>query len=110
MPAQVRDDDDRASKSELGDLDDELLEEEVKKEEIELLSVEHLEKMYVFALVWGMGALLETSDRSKFDEFLRTKCTQLDIPVNSSKTPDVSKPYRRHILPPIYSSQLSYHS
>lgn len=95
MPAQTRDDDDRASKSDLGDLDDELLEDEAKKEEIELLSIEHLEKMYVFALVWGMGALLETSDRIKYDEFLRTKCTQLDIPVNSPKTPDVSNPFPR---------------
>ncbi|XP_066590394.1 dynein axonemal heavy chain 5 [Prorops nasuta] len=44
------------------------------------LSPQHLEKFYVFALVWGIGALLETADRTKYDEFLRENCSSLDLP------------------------------
>ena len=34
------------------------------------LSAEHLEKLYVFALMWSVGALLELSDRAKMEGFL----------------------------------------
>lgn len=34
----------------------------------------------MFAITWSMGALLETSDRFKFDQFLRENLPFLDIP------------------------------
>jgi dynein heavy chain len=35
-------------------------------------TAEVIERYFVFALVWSMGGLLETDDRVKFDEYLRT--------------------------------------
>lgn len=35
-------------------------------------SPEHLENLYVFAVMWSVGALLELEDRSKLEEFMRT--------------------------------------
>ncbi|KAL0227404.1 hypothetical protein P9112_014728 [Eukaryota sp. TZLM1-RC] len=48
-----------------------------------LKSPQHLERMFVFALIWSLGALLETEDRLKFDQFLRSECN-LALPVCSS--------------------------
>lgn len=61
------------------DIDD----EEPKSEEdlCTKLSPEHLHRLYVFSLVWGMGAFLELQGRIKFDAFLRDKLsTLLDLP------------------------------
>ncbi|XP_046689316.1 LOW QUALITY PROTEIN: dynein axonemal heavy chain 5-like [Homalodisca vitripennis] len=44
------------------------------------LTQEHLHRLYVFSLIWGMGALLELADRAKFDSFLKEKLTMLDLP------------------------------
>lgn len=44
------------------------------------LSVEHLHRLYLFSLVWGIGAFLENRDRKKYDEFLRTKFKSFDFP------------------------------
>lgn len=61
-------------------------EDEEAKSEQDLctkLSPEHLHRLYVFSLVWGMGAFLELSGRVKFDLFLREKlATLLDLPSN----------------------------
>lgn len=46
------------------------------------LSAEHLSRLYVFALAWSMGALLELNDRKKYDQFLRDSFTQLDLPTS----------------------------
>ncbi|XP_018911445.2 dynein axonemal heavy chain 5 [Bemisia tabaci] len=51
-----------------------------KKDIVMQLSVEHLQKLYVFALVWSMGALLDLSDRKKLNEFFKDKLTVLDLP------------------------------
>lgn len=40
-------------------------------------SVAHLEKLYVFALVWSMGAFLDLEDRQKFNEFLYDKLSDI---------------------------------
>ena len=39
----------------------------------------HLEKIYIFTIMWSIGAILELDDRSKLQEYLR-KNTQLDLP------------------------------
>jgi dynein heavy chain len=31
----------------------------------------HYERLYLFAIVWSIGALLDVDDRMKFDEFIR---------------------------------------
>ncbi|KAB0801458.1 hypothetical protein PPYR_05812 [Photinus pyralis] len=87
VPAQVEETEDvSASKSDHGDMDDDLAEETVKSAEpVELLTAEHLSKLYVFALTWGMGSLLETQDRAKFDAFLKENLQNLDLPVNNSR-------------------------
>ncbi|KAK0178414.1 hypothetical protein PV328_002364 [Microctonus aethiopoides] len=46
------------------------------------MTAEHLKKLYIFSLVWGIGALLETADRLKFDDYLRNNFSNLDLPVS----------------------------
>ncbi|XP_008556957.2 dynein axonemal heavy chain 5 [Microplitis demolitor] len=53
------------------------------------LTADHLKKLYVFSLVWGIGALLETADRLKFDNYLRNNFNTLDIPI-SEKYPNAT--------------------
>lgn len=41
----------------------------------------HLQRLYTFSLVWGLGALLETSDRHKFHGYLHDNFSSiLDLP------------------------------
>ena len=53
-------------------------------------SREHLERVYVFALMWSVGALLELDDRKKMEVWLRRNnsfCLNLpDIPSDSEDT------------------------
>ena len=45
------------------------------------LSTEHLERLYVFALIWSTGALLELEDRKKMEIWLRSnKSIHLNLP------------------------------
>lgn len=45
------------------------------------LSREHLERLYVFALMWSVGALLELDDRRKMEIWLRRNDgIHLDLP------------------------------
>jgi len=54
------------------------------------LSAQHLHRLYVFSLVWSMGAFLDIGDRKKFSVFLRDKLTPvLDLP-ESKKPPDAT--------------------
>lgn len=54
------------------------------------LSREHLERVYVFALMWSVGALLELDDRKKMEVWLRGNsgfCLNLpNIPSSSEDT------------------------
>jgi dynein heavy chain len=52
------------------------------------LSPQHLHRLYVFSLVWSMGAFLDIGDRKKFSDFLHDKLASvLDLP-KSNKLPD----------------------
>ena len=49
------------------------------KEENQSLDKKYLEHLYIFCLMWSIGALLELDDRAKMEAFLREK-TDLDLP------------------------------
>ncbi|KAL7304210.1 hypothetical protein TKK_0003404 [Trichogramma kaykai] len=44
------------------------------------MTPDHLRRFYVFALIWGIGALLEKSGRSKYDAYLKENFKSLDLP------------------------------
>lgn len=45
------------------------------------LSAKHIEHLYIFTLMWSVGAFLELDDRAKMEEFLRThEDIVLDLP------------------------------
>lgn len=91
VPLQIPQSEDMsASRSEHGDLDDDTTEDISRSEAIPLLTPEHLAKLYVFSIIWGMGAFLETGDRLKYDVFMKEHLSNLDLPVNNNKNPDVS--------------------
>ncbi|XP_011504753.1 PREDICTED: dynein heavy chain 5, axonemal [Ceratosolen solmsi marchali] len=46
------------------------------------ITEEYLRRLYVFALIWGIGALLESDDRLKYDQYLRSNFQSLDLPVS----------------------------
>ncbi|KAM4835098.1 dynein axonemal heavy chain 8 [Thomomys bottae] len=50
------------------------------KEEGGISSVDHLHKLFVFGLMWSLGALLEIDNREKLEMYLRTHGSHLDLP------------------------------
>nr|WAW84836.1 axonemal dynein heavy chain C [Halisarca dujardinii] len=50
------------------------------KEESQSLPKAHLERLYIFAVMWSVGALYELEDRSKMESFMR-ESTKLGLPV-----------------------------
>lgn len=52
------------------------------------LTPEHLHNLYVFALIWGMGAFLDISDRRKFSNFLHEKLASVLHLPKSDSMPD----------------------
>ena len=48
---------------------------------------EHYQRLYVFVLMWSIGAFLELDDRAKMEEFLRKYATvRLDLPPQNPGT------------------------
>ncbi|KAG5316099.1 DYH5 protein, partial [Acromyrmex insinuator] len=56
--------------------------EDLERDKPQPLTAEYLTRLYVFALVWGIGALLETADRQKYDKYLRENFDILDLPIS----------------------------
>jgi dynein heavy chain len=51
------------------------------------LSAQHLHRLYVFSLIWSMGAFLDIGDRKKFSDFLHDKLASvLNLP-DTNKLP-----------------------
>ncbi|CAH3041642.1 unnamed protein product [Pocillopora meandrina] len=50
-----------------------------RKEDGSNVSASHLERLYIFCVMWSVGALLELDDRAKMEEFARTNF-ELDLP------------------------------
>ncbi|XP_077985364.1 dynein axonemal heavy chain 8-like [Glandiceps talaboti] len=50
------------------------------KEEAGVLSASHLEKLFIFALMWSLGALLELEDRARMEQFIIEHESCLDLP------------------------------
>ncbi|KAI9314021.1 dynein heavy chain, N-terminal region 2-domain-containing protein, partial [Zopfochytrium polystomum] len=52
------------------------------------ISADHLERLYVFALFWSLGALLELDERKKLQSFLLEKAPHLKYPPLDPSTQD----------------------
>jgi dynein heavy chain, axonemal len=47
---------------------------------VPVVTERHVRRFYVFALVWGLGGLLDSGDRLLLDAHLRVNATALDLP------------------------------
>uniref|UniRef100_UPI00358ECCF5 dynein axonemal heavy chain 8 n=1 Tax=Myxine glutinosa TaxID=7769 RepID=UPI00358ECCF5 len=52
------------------------------------LEASHIQRLFIFALMWSLGALLERDDRTKLERFLRTYKKKLDLPSIPSESQD----------------------
>lgn len=65
-------------------LTDDVPDESAVLEKEDMCTPEHLQRLYVFALAWGLGGYLSTSDRVKMHMFVKESFPQLDYPKGSS--------------------------
>lgn len=50
------------------------------EEQSKQLSKQHLGKLFIFTLMWSLGALLELEDRAKMEEFLKNQNVNAALP------------------------------
>lgn len=50
------------------------------KEEGGLAGSKHLEHLFVFCLMWSLGAILELEDRDKLEKYIRDHDSHIDLP------------------------------
>ncbi|KAF6773678.1 hypothetical protein AHF37_07206 [Paragonimus kellicotti] len=66
-----------------------IMPEREEKESSTQVVCPYLERLYVFAIMWSIGALLEEDDRAKFDAYIRQHETiRLDLPPIDANTSD----------------------
>ncbi|XP_075145766.1 dynein axonemal heavy chain 1 [Haematobia irritans] len=58
--------------------DEEAAEEPVVEEKEDTCTPEHLHRLYIFALAWGLGAYLSASDRVKMNQYVKQSFPDLD--------------------------------
>ncbi|XP_064553878.1 dynein axonemal heavy chain 5 isoform X1 [Drosophila montana] len=63
---------------------DDVPDESAVQEKEDMCTPEHLQRLYVFALAWGLGGYLSTSDRVKMHLFVKESFPQLDYPKGSA--------------------------
>ena len=51
-----------------------------KRDDKGTLPASHLEKLFLFAIMWSLGALLELEDRAKMEHFIVNECEGLSLP------------------------------
>lgn len=51
-----------------------------KRDDKGTLPAPYLEKLFLFAIMWSLGALLELEDRAKMEQFIVQGCDSLSLP------------------------------
>ncbi|XP_063608047.1 dynein axonemal heavy chain 5-like, partial [Penaeus indicus] len=41
---------------------------------------EHIQRLYVFTMMWSLGCFMELADRAKMEHYMRANCQDLDLP------------------------------
>lgn len=80
VPVAKKEDEANVTHSSTESAEEDHPEEQAPEIKDEMCSAEHLHRLYIFSLAWGMGGLLSTADRIKYDTFVKSKFPDLDFP------------------------------